>query len=373
MIGKHAPAPGVSPTHKAEALHGLTAPTDTVSEPLWRIRLRLFRKAVAANWRLFRQSWVGLVGLGIIGVFALMALAHPVLMGTVWEQRIYDPVRGHDAPVRELTVVEEVTDSTTEVDLATARLRGDFDVEVGDVVTRPLQPAPPSRAHLLGTDPLGRDVLSQLMFSARAAFAMGALAAIVTVVIATTIGSVAAYAGGVTDTLLMRFADLVLLIPGLPLLIVLSGLLTLQLVHLGIMIGLLSGFGGAAIVLKSAALTVTVKPFIDAARVAGGGHAHIIFRHIVPNVVPLSLLYMVFTVSGAITAEAVLSFFGLLNVEMSWGIMLNVTQTTGYLLRGIDYWWLVIPPGLAVSLLAAAFFLVGRAMDEVVNPRLRSR
>jgi peptide/nickel transport system permease protein len=69
----------------------------------------------------------------------------------------------------------------------------------------------------------------------------------------------------------------------------------------------------------------------------------------------------------------VLSFFGLLNVPMSWGIMLNTTQVTGYILRGLDYWWLVIPPGLAVSLLATAFFLVSRAMDEIVNPRLRSR
>lgn len=372
MIGRHAPEPGLSPSRDADALLGLTAPQG-VTEPLWRIRLRLFGRAVTANWRLFRQSGIGLAGLGIIGCFALMALAHPVLMGTVWEPRIYDPVGGHDAPTSELTVVEEVTDPTTQIDLTAARLTGDFDVEVGDVVTQRLQPAPPSRAHLLGTDPLGRDVLSQLMVGTQAAFLMGALAAIVTVVIATTVGAVAAYVGGVTDTLLMRFADLVLLIPGLPLLIVVSGLFTLELVHLGVMIGLLSGFGGTAIVLKSAALTVTVKPFVDAARVAGGGHAHIIFRHIVPNVVPLSLLYMMFTVSGAISFEAVLSFFGLLNVPMSWGIMLNVTQSTGYLLRGIDYWWLVIPPGLAVTLLATAFFLVGRAMDEVVNPRLRSR
>jgi peptide/nickel transport system permease protein len=236
-----------------------------------------------------------------------------------------------------------------------------------------LQPAPPSRAHLLGTDPLGRDVASQLMYSTRAAFGLGALAAIVTVVIATAVGSTAAYFGGITDTTLMRFADLIMLVPLLPLLIVVSGLVTLQLAHLGVMLGLLSGFGGTAIVLKSQALTVKVKPFIDAARVAGGGHAHIVFRHIVPNVLPLSLLFMMFTVTGAIATEAVLSFFGLLNVPMSWGIMLNTTQVSGYLLRSVDYWWLVIPPGLAVTLLTTAFFLVGRAMDEIVNPRLRAR
>jgi peptide/nickel transport system permease protein len=69
----------------------------------------------------------------------------------------------------------------------------------------------------------------------------------------------------------------------------------------------------------------------------------------------------------------VLSFFGLIDVTMSWGIMLHTTSTAGYLLRGIDFWWLVIPPGIAVTFLAAAFFFVGRAMDEVVNPRLRRR
>jgi peptide/nickel transport system permease protein len=355
------------------AEHGPAVPAGGVTESLWRVRLRLYARASAANWRLFLASWLGRIGLAIITVFALMGLAHPVLMATVWEPRIYDPVTGHDAPVRELTVVEAVTDPATQIALKTAQLTGNLDARVGDVVTQRLQPAPPSRAHLLGTDPLGRDVASQLMYSTRAAFGLGALAAIVTVVIATAVGSTAAYFGGITDTTLMRFADLIMLVPLLPLLIVVSGLVTLQLAHLGVMLGLLSGFGGTAIVLKSQALTVKVKPFIDAARVAGGGHAHIVFRHIVPNVLPLSLLFMMFTVTGAIATEAVLSFFGLLNVPMSWGIMLNTTQVSGYLLRSVDYWWLVIPPGLAVTLLTTAFFLVGRAMDEIVNPRLRAR
>ena len=138
-------------------------------------------------------------------------------------------------------------------------------------------------------------------------------------------------------------------------------------------IGILNGFGGVAIVLRSQALAVSVKPFVDAARVAGGSRWHLIFRHIIPNVLPLSFLYMMFGVTEAISLEAVLSFFGLLNVEMSWGLMISIAQTEGYLLRGLDVWWLLFPAGMAVSVLAAAFFLVGRAMDEVVNPRLRKR
>jgi ABC-type dipeptide/oligopeptide/nickel transport system permease subunit len=171
----------------------------------------------------------------------------------------------------------------------------------------------------------------------------------------------------------MRLADLVLLLPLIPILIVMSGLFEITLPLLGVLIGVLSGFGGTAIVLKSQALSIKVKPFIDAARVSGGSNRHLIFSHIIPNVLPLSFLFMVFTVTDAISLEATLSFFGLLNVDMSWGIMLNIAQTEGYLRFGLQYWWLLVPGGLAVTLLAAGFFFVGRAMDEVINPRLRAR
>ena len=94
----------------------------------------------------------------------------------------------------------------------------------------------------------------------------------------------------------------------------------------------MGGFGGTAIILKSQALSIKVKPYIEAARVAGGGHFHIIFVHIIPNLLPLSLLYMMFTVTSAIFAEAVLSFLGLLDLRMSWGIMIHTANTGGYLM-----------------------------------------
>jgi peptide/nickel transport system permease protein len=344
-----------------------------VQEPLWRIRLRLLWKASRRNWRLFARNKIGLVGLGIILTFAVVALIHPVLMDRVWDPAIYHPVKGYDAPVAEYTVVEEVTDEFSELTLQEAQIRSNPFVRVGDVLSIAQQPAPPSRTHWLGTDPLGRDVLSQLMFSTRAAFLLGGIAAFVTVFIATTVGSIAAYYGGWIDSALMRFADLVLLVPLIPVLIVVGALFSLTLPLLGVLIGVLSGFGGTAIVLKSQALSVTVKPFVDAARVAGGSNRHIIFRHIIPNVVPLSFLYMMFTVTEAISLEATLSFLGLMNVQMSWGLMINVAHSQGYLLSGTSFWWLLIPAGMAVTLLAAAFFLAGRAMDEVVNPRLRRR
>ncbi len=313
----------------------ISTPAETTYVPLWRVRLRLFWRGAKNNWALFAENPIGLIGLGIVIFFGLFALAHPILMNTVWEPRIYEPVNG-------------------------------FDIEIA------FHPSPPSARHLLGTDPLGRDVLSQLMFSTRYEFTLGMISAIVTVLIATSIGAVSAYYGGAIDAILMRLVDLVIMIPYLPILIVMSALMEVGMVQLALFIGILSGFGGTAIVIKSQALTVKVKPYIEAARIAGGGDFHIIFSHMVPNLLPIALLYMMFVVTSAIFSEAVLSFFGLTEIEMSWGLMINTTQVFGYLMR-FDTWFLLIPASLAITLLCAAFYLVGRALDEVVNPRLRER
>ncbi|MFC2030786.1 ABC transporter permease [Chloroflexota bacterium] len=313
----------------------MTSEAGVVQVPRWRLRLGLMAKNLRGGWAMFAENPIGILGLGVILFFGLFALAHPILMNTVWAPAIYDPVSG-------------------------------FDLEIA------YHPSSPSARHLLGTDPLGRDVLSQLMFSTRWEFILGILAATVTVVIATTIGAVAAYFGGITDTLLMRGVNLVMMVPLLPVLIVLGALMDVGILQLAIVFGLLLGFGGTAIVVKSQALTIKVRPYIEAARIAGGGHYHIIFKHMVPNLMPISLLYMMFTVNTAIAYEAVLSFFGLTTITMSWGIMINTTQFFGYLMR-FDTWWLLFPASIAISFLCAAFYFVGRALDEVVNPRLRRR
>jgi peptide/nickel transport system permease protein len=368
--------------HEAEGIFAPEEPDvigggEAVTASLWRVRLTLARRALRRNWALFIENKIGILGLVIIGIFGLMALSYPVMrsVGPWQDDDIYDPVIGYDAPRSEFEIVltaDEIEDPLTQMDVGTAQLWC-FGITPGETCAIPQQPARPGPGHLLGTDPLGRDIASQLAFSTRAAFLLGLIAAVVTVGVATFIGSVAAFYGGWLDNLLMRLADLVLLLPLIPILIVMSGLWEVNLPMLGVLIGILSGFGGTAIVLKSQALSIKVKPFIDAARVSGGSNSHLIFRHIIPNVLPLSFLFMMFTVTEAVSLEATLSFFGLLNIDMSWGIMLNTAQSEGYLRSGLEYWWLLVPSGLAVTLLAAGFFFVGRAMDEVVNPRLRTR
>lgn len=297
-------------------------------------KMRLSLRGFKGGWTIFMESRIGVLALATIVIFGLMAVSHPILMATVWDQATYDPVTGYA-----------------------------FDqVE---------QPAPPSWNHLLGTDSLGRDILSQLLASTRSEFILGITAAVVTVVIATTVGSVAAYYGGIVDSFFMRLADLIIALPGISLLIVLSALFDLNIFYLALILGVLGGFGGTAIILKSQALSIKVKPYIEAARVAGGSQSHIIAVHIIPNLLPLSLLYMMFTVTAAIFAEAVLSFLGLLDLRMSWGIMIHTASTGGYLLGGTQYWWLIVPAGGSITFLCSAFYLSGRALDEVVNPRLR--
>jgi peptide/nickel transport system permease protein len=318
-----------------EIVHGPSPVIPSLETPLWQVRLRLLMRSLRTNLALFAENPIGLVGVAIILFFLLLSILHPILMRTVWDKNTYDPVIGYDAET-------------------------------------PFHPAAPSAKHLLGTDPLGRDVLSQLMWSTRSEFVLGIVAALVTVIIATTIGAVAAYFGGWIDTLFMRLADIVIMLPYITILIVLAALFPLTLPILAVILGLLGGLGGATIIIKSQALTIKVRTYIEAARVAGGNDAHIIFNHIIPNLMPLAFLYMMFGVNSAIASEAVLSFFGLMNIRMSWGLMIYTSSYSGYLLD-FQKWWLIFPASVSISMLCAAFYLVGRALDEIVNPRLRKR
>jgi len=289
--------------------------------------------------RIFVAGRIGVAGVALLVLIALFALVHPLLLATVWDPQIYDPMGGF----------------TRDTAL----------------------PAAPSWTHPLGLSRFGRDVLSQLMYSVRVAFGLGVFAAAISVSVGTLVGCLAAfYRDTLVDTLFMRLANFFMIFPTFTLLVALSGVAAIDLTRLAIIIGLMGGLGGITVVLKARALGVTVKPFIDAARIAGGSDLHLIVRHVIPNVLPLSFLYMMFTVTSAIFAEASLSFFGLLpNVRMSLGLMINEAYTAGYLGGPLlaRYWYLWVPPGLAITLLCAAFYMIGRGFDEVVNPRLRER
>lgn len=238
-------------------------------------------------------------------------------------------------------------------------------------------PAPPSwvqgypsgNLYILGLDNRGRDIWSQWVWGSRIALYVGFLAATFSITIGTTMGLVAGYFGGKIDTVLMRFTDVILVIPGLPLIITLASVLGASVNNLILVIAIV-GWPGVARVIRSQVLSLKERPFIESARVTGASHARIMGKHILPNVLPLAFLYMTFAVSGAILSEASISFIGLGDIQtVSWGRMLqDVTQS-----QALKAWWWLIPPGIAITLISLGFFLVGRAFDEIVNPRLRKR
>jgi peptide/nickel transport system permease protein len=351
------------------------------------LRKKLRKAAAKKNWSLFKESRLGMVGLYIVIFFFILAILQPILFLTgIWNKGIYDPVVGYDSIKENLLVVdcpkaseyptekyETYLDCPGSGEINRRIILNQPNIKAGDYYEAFIQPAPPSSKHLLGTDSLGRDVFSQIMEGSQVAFVLGLLSATLGVGISTLLGTIAAFFGGKIDAYLMRQSDLILMLPTLPLLFIISAFAELKVWHLAVVLGVLGGLGGSVITIKSQALQVKVKPFVDSARITGGSNMKILFSHVLPNVAPLALLFMVFSVTGAIASESVLSFLGLLNIDMSWGIMIYVAQTDGFIFSGLKYWWLILPAGLAVTLLAGGFYLVGRGLDDVFNPRLRKR
>ncbi len=236
-------------------------------------------------------------------------------------------------------------------------------------------PLPPGKyisgnRYILGTDDKGHDIWTWLVYGSRVAFVVGILASFFSVMIGTLYGVYSGYKGGKTDTIMMRFVDIMLTLPGLPVLLILTSILGPSIWNIILVISVL-GWSGIARVIRAQTLSLKNRPFVDAARVAGAGNARIMISHIFPNVVPFSFLYMTLGVAGAIISEASLSFLGLGDPKaISWGQMLYSIQTAGATMYA---WWWLLPPGLAITLISLGFYLVGRAFDEILNPRLRKR
>ncbi len=222
---------------------------------------------------------------------------------------------------------------------------------------------------LMGTDALGRDLFAQLVYGARISLYIGLLVSILSVAIGLFVGLVAGYLGGVADQLLMRINDIMLVLPGLPLLIILVAVLGARIENLIILLGLL-GWNGFARVVRSQVLSLKERAFVEAAKAVGAGRWHILSRHILPHVMSLVYVSLASSVPGAITAEAALSWLGFTDPQrMSWGRMLHEVFLAG----ATKNWWWVIPPGLCIALIATSFILLGYALDEALNPKLRMR
>ena len=234
----------------------------------------------------------------------------------------------------------------------------------------PVRLAGPSAQHWLGTTNHGVDVFSQLLWGARIALVVGVLSALGSVLLGTLIGLLAGYFGGLVDEIIMRLTDIAYGIPFLPFALVVIAIVQPS---IGLIIVLVIAFlwRTTARVIRSQVLTLRERPFVLAARAAGLSEFAILFRHVAPNVLPLSFLYVAIGVQAGVMSEAALSFlgFGDPNV-MSWGLMLNDAFRAGAMRSA---WWWVLPPGICLSILVISTFMVTRAYEELVNPRLRKR
>ncbi len=225
--------------------------------------------------------------------------------------------------------------------------------------------------HLMGTDQLGRDVYSQLIIAVRITLLVGIIATGMSVIIGTLIGLVAGYYGGIIDSFLMRFTDIFFVIPSLLLMIIMAAVLGPSIVTIILVIGLFSWSSTARIV-RGQVLTIKERSYIERVRAVGGSNIYIMSKHVLAAVAPLVVANTILVTAWAILSEVVLDFFGLGDPAMiSWGTMLYLAFNAGSMSNNL--WWLVFPPGIMVILLLLGVSMVGYAMDEIVNPRLRRR
>jgi len=229
---------------------------------------------------------------------------------------------------------------------------------------------PPSAEHILGTTRAGKDVLSQVIYAGRISLLVGFGAALISTVVAVLLGITSAYVGGRTDAFLVFLMNVVLVLPGLPLMLVLAaflgevGPLSIALIMGGL------GWAGGARVMRAQALSIREKEFVTAAEVIGESKWRIITVEILPNMVSLIVGAFVGATISAIMGQAALEFLGLGDPSViSWGTMLQWAQNSSALVVGA--WWEAFVPGIAIAIFATGLTLINMGMDQISNPQLK--
>ena len=285
------------------------------------------RRALAATWHEFRHHTPGMVGLVVLSLIVLMALAAPL-------------------------IADEANLSAT------------------NTIDNPVW-ANPSEFGPMGTDNLGRPVWTQFVYGARISLLVGLAATILAVGIGSIVGIVAGFVGGMFGGFLMRTTEWFLVIPFLPLAIVLAAILGPSIENIILVIGITS-WPSTARLIRAQVLTLREREYVDRSRALGATNRHLMGRHILPNVAPLILANTTLTVPVVILYEATLSFLGLGDpANASWGKMLDNAFESGAIT--IEAWWYFVPPGLGILFVALSFTLIGTALEEILDPRLKDR
>lgn len=230
----------------------------------------------------------------------------------------------------------------------------------------------PSATHPLGTNDIGQDIFSEIIWGTRVSLTIGVLAALVATVIGVTVGVTSGYFRGGTDAVLMRLVDVILSLPFLPLMILLAAFLGPSMFTIVLVVGLVV-WARPSRIIRSQVLSLAGREYITAARGVGAGHLRILTRHLLPAVGGLAVAEFVQAAAGAILIESSLSFLGLGDpIQKSWGSILYYAQARSAFLSGAWVWW-VIPPGIAITATVMGFALIAFSLERLVNPRLRQR
>lgn len=282
------------------------------------------KKLAEINWRLLRNP-MGLIGAVLLTAFLVMAIIGPVL-----------------AP---------------------------YDIKVIDPLNKFQKP---SKDHWLGTDQDGVDIFSQLLVGARTSIIVGIVSAVIASFLGALVGLYSGYVGGWKDEVTMRLNDIVLSIPWLVLMIVVAAMMNkINLVGIILIIGL-TGWSYTARMVRAQVLSIRERQFVERAKAIGATDMEIIRRHIFPNTFPLIFANTILTVAMAILSEATLSYLRLRPADaVTWGKMLSYASESSALKIGLQGW--IIVPGICIVLIILAFTLLGYALDEILNPKLRRR
>ena len=226
----------------------------------------------------------------------------------------------------------------------------------------------PTLMHLLGTDEIGRDMLTRVMYGGQISLAIGLVPSFLSLVIGSVLGLIAGYYGGKVDGFIMRLADVVLAFPSLLLAMVVMYILGATLLNLFIALSIIN-WAGTARVVRAQTLALKEKEFIEAARSMGVSRRKIMFRHILPNCVPSLIVLFTLDIPGSILSEASLSFLGVgaQPPQASWGLMISAGKKYAYQCP-----WLVLAPGIAILLITLAFNFLGDGLRDAMDPYLKT-
>lgn len=228
----------------------------------------------------------------------------------------------------------------------------------------------PNGQHLLGTTYMGRDVFSQMVIGSRVAVLVGVISAVCVAFIGTNVGLIAGYFGGKVDRILMGIVDVMYGLPFLPFALILVSVLGPGVQNVILAIVLIT-WRNSSRVIRAQVLSLKRRTFIEAARITGASDGRVLYKHIAPNVIPVSLIYVSTSMASAIMSESSISFLGLGDpMQVSWGRILFTCYSSQAMFKAP--WW-ILPPGIAITLLVLSGYMMGRAFEEIANPRLKER